>query len=85
MENTEYGPLTWSQDGRFIFFIRRVPQGAYGIVKIPAERGGPPTVVLEAKKIDWFAMNSDASRFAIQDAEDLQELWSIENITLALK
>jgi len=75
------GELTWSADGRFVYFVPRLGNGALFRVDVT---GGPPVLVGHLKTpqfISSIEMTGDGRRLVYGATGDFTiEIWALENL-----
>lgn len=79
--------VAWSKDGRSILFNQQQQAGTdhWGVMRVPAEGGGPATLVIAAPSMLSFDVSPDGSRIAYSTSERPDELWALDNVLSALK
>jgi Tol biopolymer transport system component len=79
--------LQWTRDGRSILFTRLMESG-WQLMRIPAAGGTPEFTGLSGKgDLTNIDLNADGSRIAFNDVVSTAtgELWSLDNVMLAMK
>jgi hypothetical protein len=79
--------LRWTKDGRSILFTRLNEDG-WQLMRIPATGGTPESTGLSGKgDVTNIHLNTDGSRIAFNDVISTAngELWTLDNVMLALK
>ncbi len=78
--------VAWSKDGHSILFNQEQPGGApWGVMRVPADGGGPATLIFTATDILAFDPSPDGSRIAYSANESANELWALDNVLSGLK
>jgi Tol biopolymer transport system component len=81
------GNVAWDRDGHSLLFTQEQPEGAthWGVMRVPAEGGGPATLVFPASNIQSYDLSPDGSRIAYSSNESATELWALDNVLPMLK